>query len=74
MAELFAPSVDSPIPLAVLDDAGRLVGVIPRVALLASMASAHGDNSATAEDPPATPEEPASPPAETAVADGEDLR
>jgi glycine betaine/proline transport system ATP-binding protein len=39
VAELFAPSADSPIPLAVLDDNGRLRGVIPRVGLLASLAS-----------------------------------
>ncbi|TDE08219.1 quaternary amine ABC transporter ATP-binding protein [Jiangella asiatica] len=39
LAELFAPSAESPLPLAVLDDAGRLVGVVPRVTLLAAMAS-----------------------------------
>ncbi|PRZ41941.1 glycine betaine/proline transport system ATP-binding protein [Antricoccus suffuscus] len=36
---LFAPSSGSPIPLAVVDEQGRLRGVIPRVALLASMAN-----------------------------------
>lgn len=52
--ELFAPSVDSPAPLAVLDESGRLAGVIPRIALLTSMAelnatSSHG--TAKANDP-----------------------
>jgi glycine betaine/proline transport system ATP-binding protein len=38
VAELFAPAVDSPIPLAVVDEQDRLRGVVPRVGLLASMA------------------------------------
>ena len=38
LAELFAPSVESPLPLAVVDDEGRLSGVIPRVTLLQTMA------------------------------------
>ncbi|SDS91751.1 glycine betaine/proline transport system ATP-binding protein [Microlunatus soli] len=38
LATLFAPSVDSPIPLAVVSDSGKLTGIVPRVALLASMA------------------------------------
>ena len=39
LAELFAPSAESPLPLAVVDSNGRLLGVIPRVTLLAAMAS-----------------------------------
>lgn len=39
LADLFAPSAESPLPLAVVDDQGRLVGVIPRATLLAAMAS-----------------------------------
>ncbi|HRP98910.1 MAG TPA: glycine betaine/L-proline ABC transporter ATP-binding protein [Terrimesophilobacter sp.] len=37
LINLFVPAVESPLPLAVLDDAGRLVGVIPRVTLLAAL-------------------------------------
>ncbi|PSK92404.1 glycine betaine/proline transport system ATP-binding protein [Haloactinopolyspora alba] len=39
LADLFAPSAESPLPLAVVDDDHRLVGVVPRVTLLAAMAS-----------------------------------
>ncbi|MYM20259.1 betaine/proline/choline family ABC transporter ATP-binding protein [Brevibacterium sp. 5221] len=39
VADLFAPSTASPVPLCVVDDEGRLVGVVPRVNLLTSMAS-----------------------------------
>lgn len=39
LADLFAPSAESPLPLAVVDDQGRLVGVVPRSTLLAAMAS-----------------------------------
>lgn len=39
MSELFAQSSSSPVPLAVIDERDRLVGVIPRIALLNSMAS-----------------------------------
>lgn len=38
LAELFAPSSSSPIPLAVVDDDNRLLGVVPRIAILASLA------------------------------------
>src|SRR5690606_285121 len=37
LMNLFIPSVESPLPLAVTDDEGRLVGVIPRVTLLAAL-------------------------------------
>ena len=37
MSELFAPAAESRLPLAVTDDDDRLVGVIPRVALLRAM-------------------------------------
>ena len=38
VAELFAPSAQSPVPLVVTDDDGRLRGVVPRVGLLAALA------------------------------------
>ena len=37
LMNLFVPSVESPLPLAVLDAEGRLAGVIPRVTLLAAL-------------------------------------
>ena len=36
------PSVESPLPLAVVDDHGRLTGVIPRVTLLAALGPGTG--------------------------------
>lgn len=38
IAELFEYAVESPLPIAVTDDQGRLIGVVPRVTLLASLA------------------------------------
>lgn len=38
IADMFAPAAESPVPLAVIGDGGRLRGVVPRVGLLASMA------------------------------------
>lgn len=35
--DLFGRAVESPIPLPVVDDAGRLVGALPRVTLLAAL-------------------------------------
>lgn len=37
LADLFIPSLNAELPLAVSDDRGRLVGVIPRVTLLATL-------------------------------------
>jgi glycine betaine/proline transport system ATP-binding protein len=37
LTDLFAPSVESPLPVAVLDERQRLLGVIPRVTLLAAL-------------------------------------
>jgi glycine betaine/proline transport system ATP-binding protein len=39
LADLFGPAAESQLPIAVVDDTGQLVGVIPRVTLLAAMAS-----------------------------------
>lgn len=38
ISELFEHAVESALPVAVVDDHGRLVGVVPRVTLLASLA------------------------------------
>ena len=35
--DLFGRAVESPIPLPVVDDDGRLVGALPRVTLLAAL-------------------------------------
>ena len=42
LMNLFVPAVESPLPLAVVDDGGRLVGVIPRVTLLAALGPGPG--------------------------------
>ncbi|WP_243228708.1 glycine betaine/L-proline ABC transporter ATP-binding protein [Microbacterium sp. CIAB417] len=42
LMNLFVPAVESPLPLAVTDAAGRLVGVIPRVTLLAALGPGPG--------------------------------
>ncbi|MGH3654801.1 quaternary amine ABC transporter ATP-binding protein [Glutamicibacter sp.] len=39
LIDLFIPSVESPLPVTVTDAEGRLLGVIPRVTLLAALAS-----------------------------------
>ncbi|HET6626354.1 MAG TPA: glycine betaine/L-proline ABC transporter ATP-binding protein [Nocardioidaceae bacterium] len=50
LAELFTTSAESPLPLAVVDGAGRLVGVIPRVTLLTAMGSGHDAPRTSGED------------------------
>ena len=42
LMNLFVPAVESPLPLAVTDADGRLVGVIPRVTLLAALGPGPG--------------------------------
>ncbi|MDD7960959.1 quaternary amine ABC transporter ATP-binding protein [Microbacterium thalli] len=42
LMNLFVPAVESPLPLAVTDDDGRLVGVIPRITLLAALGPGPG--------------------------------
>ncbi len=37
LADLFVPAAESPLPLAVTDAEGRLVGVIPRITLLTAL-------------------------------------
>ncbi|HEX5541279.1 MAG TPA: glycine betaine/L-proline ABC transporter ATP-binding protein [Micromonospora sp.] len=39
VAELFSPCAESPHPVAVVDAAGRLAGVIPRITLLSALGS-----------------------------------
>ena len=42
LMNLFIPAVESPLPLAVADAEGRLVGVIPRITLLAALGPGAG--------------------------------
>lgn len=42
LSELFEPAVDSILPLPVVDENRRLLGVVPRVALLSSMTTTTG--------------------------------
>ncbi|MFS0894918.1 quaternary amine ABC transporter ATP-binding protein [Microbacterium sp. 179-I 3D3 NHS] len=42
LMNLFVPSVESPVPLAVVDGEGRLTGVIPRITLLAALGPGPG--------------------------------
>jgi len=37
LSEIFAPAAESPLPVPVTDERGRLVGVVPRVTLLEAM-------------------------------------
>jgi glycine betaine/proline transport system ATP-binding protein len=39
LADVFAPSAESPLPVAVVDEDNRLLGVIPRATLLGAMAT-----------------------------------
>src|SRR5699024_12428738 len=49
ISELFAPSSTAKVPLTVVDENRRLLGIVPRVALLNSMAD---PGPATGEIPP----------------------
>ncbi|MFD2674837.1 quaternary amine ABC transporter ATP-binding protein [Gulosibacter bifidus] len=42
LSELFEPAVDSSLPLPVVDENRRILGVVPRVALLSSMTTTTG--------------------------------
>jgi glycine betaine/proline transport system ATP-binding protein len=53
LVDLLVPSAESRLPLAVVDD-GKLVGVIPRVTLLAALGGATRNGTATAPVPEAT--------------------
>jgi len=45
LADIISPAIDHEVPLPVVDDEGRLMGVIPRVSLLEAMSSAPTNNS-----------------------------
>lgn len=56
LSELVEPSVGSDLPLAVIDDKSRLLGVIPRVTLLAALGNVSSDTTEipVIVEPPAT--------------------
>jgi glycine betaine/proline transport system ATP-binding protein len=56
LTELFESSVESPLPLAVVDDQGRLLGVVPRVTLLAALGNVTSNTGEVPviESPPGT--------------------
>jgi glycine betaine/proline transport system ATP-binding protein len=55
LTELFEPSVESPLPVAVVDEKLRLLGVIPRVTLLAALGNVTSSTGEIAViEPPAT--------------------
>ncbi|PFG38657.1 glycine betaine/proline transport system ATP-binding protein [Georgenia soli] len=53
LSEMFAPAAESRLPLAVVDDGGRLLGVVPRVALLEAMAPSTPSPASPASPDPA---------------------
>ncbi|MCW2943730.1 MAG: opuAA2 [Actinoallomurus sp.] len=50
VADLFAQSAESPFPVPVTDADGKLLGVIPRVTLLAALGNLNGNGSGHTED------------------------
>jgi glycine betaine/proline transport system ATP-binding protein len=60
LMDIFAPSAESVLPVPVVDERGRLVGVIPRVTLLEAMVpnEASPEASGDADDPAAVPPAP----------------
>ena len=55
LADLYEVSVESPLPIAVVDDNNRLIGVIPRVTLLAAVGNVTTNTGETpAIEPPST--------------------
>src|SRR5690606_32073889 len=55
LADLYEVAVESPLPIAVVDDNNRLLGVIPRVTLLAAVGNVSTTTSETPiVEPPAT--------------------
>jgi glycine betaine/proline transport system ATP-binding protein len=59
VADLFHHSADAEVPLAVVDDNGRLAGLIPRVTLLAALGDFNSrSNGVDSEDEPTAPDGP----------------
>src|SRR5690606_594350 len=56
LMNLFIPAAESRLPLAVTDDAGRLVGVIPRITLLAALGPGTSATEEITLPPPPVPQ------------------
>ncbi|WP_416380827.1 betaine/proline/choline family ABC transporter ATP-binding protein [Georgenia sp. H159] len=54
LSEMFAPAAEARLPLAVTDEDGRLVGVVPRVTMLEAMVPPDSPDSTAGPDPVAT--------------------
>jgi glycine betaine/proline transport system ATP-binding protein len=73
VADLFARCAESPLPVPVTDESGTLLGVIPRVTLLAALGAVNGhanepnDTAAQPNDAAAQPNDTAAQPGDTAV-------
>lgn len=75
LVDLFAPAADSPVPLVVVGEEERLLGIVPRVSLLASMGQApenlgNEEGGAAGGQTPDTTESGFSGPAETEISFG----
>ncbi|WP_245890945.1 quaternary amine ABC transporter ATP-binding protein [Rathayibacter toxicus] len=59
LSEVIEPAIESTLPVAVVDDQGRLLGVIPRVTLLAALGNvtSHSGEQPKPEAPPTLPTE-----------------
>ncbi len=57
IAELFGLTIESPLPIAVVDPRDRLLGVVPRITLLAALANAPADAGTTLSPIPMVPAE-----------------
>ena len=57
LSELFIPAIESELPLGVIDDRGRLVGVVPRVTLLAALGGTSGAEAQEGSRPDPLPTE-----------------
>ena len=57
ISELFELTIESPLPIAVVDDNDRLLGVVPRITLLAALANAPANTDTTLRPIPMVPME-----------------
>ena len=57
LADLFELTIESPLPIAVVDERDRLLGVVPRITLLAALANTEADVESTLTPIPMVPVE-----------------
>ncbi len=70
LSEMFAPATEAQLPLAVTDDDGRLVGVVPRVTMLEAMVPPSADSADSPDAAAAQSPDTAGPPAGSVQAYG----